>query len=446
MTRDQVFISYSHKDKEWLERLQIMLAPLKRKGIVKVWADTDIDPGKKWKAEIERALKQAKVAVLLVSQDFLASEFIHDNELPSLLEAAEKEGVTILWVPVRQSLYEVTDIAHYQAVCDPDMPLYALTLPQQDAVLKKTAKILMESKPLSVPIQTSQSPEPPRSGHDALPAIKYIHGWLPARVQALQQQTAQALGLPVEFRDELESGGPVPVMRVIPGGRYLMGSPAGELERQDNERQHEVEIAPFAMGKFAVTFEEYDHFAGATGREKPGDNGWGRDRRPVINVTWFDAVAYAEWLSQQTGQRYRLPAEAEWEYACRAGTTTPFYFGETISTDQANYDGNSVYGNGRKGVYRQKTAEVGQFPPNAWGLHDMHGNVWEWTCSVYDEGYAGGEQRCAESGTSGPCVLRGGSWGYGPGRVRGAARTWHDPRLWDVNWGFRLARTFPSAL
>jgi formylglycine-generating enzyme required for sulfatase activity len=163
----------------------------------------------------------------------------------------------------------------------------------------------------------------------------------------------------------------------------------------------------------------------------------------VVGIGWNDAIIYAAWLSEQTCQPYRLPTEAEWEYACRAGTTTPFYFGETINTDQANYDGNYVYGNGRKGGYRQKTVEVGQFPANAWGLYDMHGNVWEWTCSVYSENYDGSEQRCAELGTSGLCVLRGGSWTNVPLRLRGAARHYWFPLNLNTNWGFRLARTFP---
>jgi formylglycine-generating enzyme required for sulfatase activity len=218
-----------------------------------------------------------------------------------------------------------------------------------------------------------------------------------------------------------------------------MGSPADELKRYIiDEDQHEVEVAYFAMGKYTVTFEEYDRFAEVTGREKPDDCGWGRGRRPVINVTWFDAVAYVEWLSQQTGKSYRLATETEWEYACRAGTTTPFHFGETIHTDQANYDGNRVYGKGRQGVYRRKTMEVGQFPANAWGLHDMHGNVWEWTGSVYDRDYGGGEQRCAEPNTGDLLVLRGGSFPDDPPLVRCAFRLHSVPDFRCDFSGFRV--------
>jgi formylglycine-generating enzyme required for sulfatase activity len=276
------------------------------------------------------------------------------------------------------------------------------------------------------------------------PAIQNIHGWSAQQVQDLQKQTAQVLKLNVEFQDPLNDGSQGPLMVVIPAGHFLMGSPEGELERGDDERQHEVEVAAFAISKYEVTFADYDRFADTTGRKNlPSDERWDRGRRPVINVRWYDVIAYAEWLSQQTGRTYRLPTEAEWEYAARAGTTTPFYFGATISTDQANYDGNYVYGKGRKGVYREKTVEVGQFPANAWGLHDMSGNVWEWTCSVYNENYdeRKSEERCAESDTGDRCVMRGGAWLGGPRNLRGAARFSRFLNFKGRDIGFRLART-----
>jgi formylglycine-generating enzyme required for sulfatase activity/uncharacterized protein with von Willebrand factor type A (vWA) domain len=233
------------------------------------------------------------------------------------------------------------------------------------------------------------------------------------------------------FQDRLSDGSLGPEMVVIPAGEFQMGSPKGKEGRFSDERQHRVVIErPFAIGKYTVTFEEYDRFAEATGRNKPHDVDWGRGRRPVINITWYDAVDYTKWLSEQTGRHYRLLTEAEWEYAARAGTQTRFHFGNTISTDQANYNCN-----------RGKTVEVGQFAANAWGLHDVHGNVWEWTGSVYDRDYGGGELRCANKDNGGPCVLRGGSWFSEPGWLRGAARLYGGPRGWGQYYGFRLART-----
>ena len=283
----------------------------------------------------------------------------------------------------------------------------------------------------------------------------FIHGWDSAQVQHLQQTTARTLQLNPVFCDPFRKSNLFgflgftnsgPKLVIIPAGRFLMGSPEDEAERSSDERQHEVEIAqPFALGQYPVTFEEYDRFCAATGRNKPNDQGWGRGRRPVINVDWHDALAYCAWLSDQTGQTYRLPTEAEWEYACRAGTTTPFYFGDTLNTDQANYHGNYTYGAGRKGEYRKHTTPVGQFPANAWELYDMHGNVWEWIGSVFDADYGGAEQRSADTSESGDRVVRrvvrGGSWNFGPLRLRSAFRFWNTPDNRIYGLGFRISRS-----
>lgn len=152
----------------------------------------------------------------------------------------------------------------------------------------------------------------------------------------------------------------------------------------------------YKMGKYPVTFEEYDAFCEMTGREKPDDRGWGRSRRPVINVSWYDAKAYVTWLSETAGEKYRLPTEDEWEHACRAETTTRYSWGDKDPTpDQANF-----------GCVVNKTTEVGTYPPNPWGLYDMHGNVWEW----------------CEDGISDIQVLRGGSWINYPEVLRSAFR------------------------
>ena len=248
------------------------------------------------------------------------------------------------------------------------------------------------------------------------------------------------------FRDTLSDGTRGPALVVIPAGEFQMGSPASEPGRSDDERQHEVSVAGFAIGQYEVTFADYDRFCAATKREKPGDEGWGRGQRPVINVSWNDAVAYAEWLSQQTNQKYRLPTEAEWEYTARAGTTTAFWTGRCVTTDQANYDGDYGYGDpdcgAKTGVDRQKTLPVGSFKANPWGLYDTMGNVWEWTCSEWDEQYGGAESRCStENGITGARAVRGGSWFYKPVGVRSAFRGWDDPLYRGYNRGFRLARS-----
>ena len=182
-----------------------------------------------------------------------------------------------------------------------------------------------------------------------------------------------------------------PEMVVVPAGRFTLGSPDSEPEHESEESpQHEVTFEkPFAVGRFAVTFSEWDACVdgGGCGGYRPGDEGWGRGDRPVIKVNWNDAKAYAAWLSKKTGKEYRLLSEAEREYVTRAGTTAAFWWGSSISTTQANYDGNYTYNGGAKGEYRRKTLPVRSFAANPWGLYQVHGNVWEWTEDCWNSDY-----------------------------------------------------------
>ena len=218
----------------------------------------------------------------------------------------------------------------------------------------------------------------------------------------------------------------------IPAGTFMMGSPVSEVDRSDVEIQHEVKLSAFKMSAYEVTFEQYDAFCVATKREKLFDEGWGRGKRPVINVGWDDATAFAKWMG------CRLPTEAEWEYACRAGSTTPFNTGENLTTNQANYNGNYPYNKNTTGIYREQSTEVGSFAPNAYGLYDMHGNVWEWCRDWY-----GDYPSTSQSNPTGPTegdfgVLRGGSWSENARFCRTAVRfyDWLGDR--PSSLGFRL--------
>ncbi len=229
-------------------------------------------------------------------------------------------------------------------------------------------------------------------------------------------------------------------MVFVKGGTFTMGSPSGETNRESDEVQHTVTVSNFYMGKTEVTFAQYDAFCDATGRSKPSDAGWGRGTRPVLNVSWNDATAFCEWLSNKTGKTYRLPTEAEWEYACRAGTTTPFNTGNCLSSSQANYDGNYPLGSCSKGEYMQKTLPVGSFSPNAYGLYDMHGNVWEWCSDWYGE-YSSGSQTNPKGPSSGSFrVYRGGSWRNDAQRCRSANRSSDGPGSTNRGLGFRVVR------
>ncbi|CAK0755073.1 formylglycine-generating enzyme [Gammaproteobacteria bacterium] len=222
-----------------------------------------------------------------------------------------------------------------------------------------------------------------------------------------------------------------PEMLSIPAGSFRMGSASNV---NGNERPHQVTVAAFGISKFEITFDEYDYFANATSRRMPNDQGWGRGSRPVVDVNWNDATAYAQWLSTQTGRSYRLPTEAEWEYAARAGTTREHWWGDSLESNRANCD------NGYCGDAWQYTAPVGSFAANPWGLYDTVGNVWEWTCSAYDSSYSGGEKVCQTTGDA-DRVIRGGSWGSGASNARVALRDSYAPGSRGSNVGFRLVRT-----
>ena len=227
-----------------------------------------------------------------------------------------------------------------------------------------------------------------------------------------------------------------PEMVVVPEGSFRMGSPESEKGRDDDEgpvRQVTIEYR-FAVGVYEVTFEEWDACErdSGCGGYWPDDEGWGRGSRPVINVSWEDARAYVDWLSRKTGEAYRLLSEAEWEYVARAGTTGPYHFGRSLSPSQANY-----------GDDRGGTVSVGSYSANGFGLHDVHGNVWEWVEDCWNGSYYGVPSD-GSAWTSGDCstrVLRGGSWSYDPGGLRAANRGGNDSgdRL-NVS-GFRVART-----
>ncbi|RUS99362.1 hypothetical protein DSM106972_078040 [Dulcicalothrix desertica PCC 7102] len=164
----------------------------------------------------------------------------------------------------------------------------------------------------------------------------------------------------------------------------MMGSPENEDEGSETERpQHQVTVPSFFIGKFAITQEQYQVITGESPSKFSGI------KRPVERVSWHDASNFCAKISQKTGKNYRLPSEAEWEYACRAGTVTPFHFGETITTELVNYDSNYTYGSAPKGEYFQQTTRVGSYPANQFGLYDMHGNVWEWCQDYWHENYKG---------------------------------------------------------
>ena len=259
----------------------------------------------------------------------------------------------------------------------------------------------------------------------------------------------------------LDGGGMAPQLVLIPTGRFQMGSPEHErnvamaagsqkawLDREAPQRWVGID-RPIALGRYPVTVGEWRQFALATGWQPSGDVNWAApgfrqtDEHPVVGVTWHDAQRYVRWLSEETGQAYRLPSESEWEYCCRAGTRTAFNVGDTITTDQANYDGNFTYNGSPKGVFRKGTTPAGMFAPNPWGLFDMHGNVWEWVQDTVHDNYEGAPSNGAaweQGGDKARRILRGGSWLYAPRYLRSALRNGFSAALSNDIVGFRVAR------
>jgi formylglycine-generating enzyme required for sulfatase activity len=263
------------------------------------------------------------------------------------------------------------------------------------------------------------------------------------------------------FTEDLGNGVTVEMI-AIPGGTFTMGAPTTEAESSDYERpQHRVTIQPFYMGKYAATQAQWKAVAKLPKIKfdlADDPSRFKGNNRPVEQVSWYQAVEFCARLSKNTGHNYRLPSEAEWEYACRAGTTTPFHFGQTITTDQVNYNGDYTYGNSRKGIYRVETTDVGTFPPNAFGLYEMHGNVWEWCADPWHSNYQGAptdgrvwdeednDNRYQNSvdllvmsrNDDRSRLLRGGSWGNNPRYSRSAFRYYIAPVTRSSDLGFRF--------
>lgn len=317
-----------------------------------------------------------------------------------------------------------------------DRALQELKALQQE--LKLTDENIAEITDRLTP-PSSPPPSPPPS--PSLPTFTFDIITLNDRGQETDRQPGQA----EYFTEDLGNGITLDMVK-IPGGTFLMGAAKNEAEASTDEYpQHKVTVQPFCIGKYPVTQAQYQAIMATNPAKFKGK------KRPVEQVSWDEAVEFCDRLSQKTGNSYRLPSEAEWEYACRAGTTTPFHFGATITSDLVNYDGNYPYANAPKGTHRKQTTDVGSFPANAFGLYDLHGNVWEWCADPWHDSY----DRAPNDGSIWELdsdrenqfrLLRGGSW-YDVARLcRSAVRNWNRRvnRLYSI--GFRVVCFLPRAL
>jgi formylglycine-generating enzyme required for sulfatase activity len=303
----------------------------------------------------------------------------------------------------------------------------------------------------TAPLPFQPPPKPPfRKPQPPFPRQSQHQGW----IQTKERQTAQ--GYIEKLGDSLQLE-----MVQIPGGTFMMGQTDAELAQliqdmgEDEYRKyytrelprHLVSVPAFAMGRYPVTQAQWHFIAGLEAIERNLDADlslFKGDDRPVEQVSWLEAIEFCNRLSRYTGREYRLPTEAEWEYACRAGTTTPFHFGETIDPEIANYNGDYAYSQGEKGIYREETTPVGSFKvANAFGLYDMHGNVWEWCMDHWHDNYEkapidGSVWLDENASEDSPRVLRGGSWGNSPRNCRSASRNRDRADLRDFIFGFRV--------
>ncbi|MCA2506843.1 MAG: SUMF1/EgtB/PvdO family nonheme iron enzyme [Microcystis sp. M54BS1] len=279
------------------------------------------------------------------------------------------------------------------------------------------------------------------------------------RVNAKGEQIKKESKQSQYFSEDLGNGITLEMV-AIPGGTFLMGTEDEEIERlakkfnwdgfRSERPQHRVTVSSFYMGRYPITQSQWKAIASRTDLKVKQDLDFNpayfkdrpdSDRRPVEQVNWYDAIEFCARLSKLTVREYRLPSEAEWEYACRAGTTTPFYFGETITGELANYRASNTYAEEAKGEFREETTPVGQFPPNAFGLHDMHGNVWEWCADTWHDNYDGAPRDGSvwrENGNDNRSPLRGGSWCSDPDCCRSAYRSDFIRRDFISDSGFRV--------
>lgn len=570
----RLFYSYSHLDEAFRRELGAHLSPLRRGKLVDEWHDRLIDAGTAWKAEIDRNLASADIVLLLVSADFINSDYCWGEEMTQALARHTAGEASVVPVILRRCRWMSTPLANLQAVPKDGVPVSewnnrdaafddvaaaveriikalrdqrrraaeeakrrekeewhrrereaeevrqqaeavrvaearrrqaieeaerrdkAEPLPrehQAEGTRRREKAEAASASPAAAPSPgAEEAPPSPTSGRgfaaaaeDQKPlpytgevgALAVGEGAATARSGSGKHRsrvlittgTAIAVASSAGFvatrlydhgDDRLQTAAQVstppdtfrdcayycPDMIAIPGDIFTMGSPSDEKRRADDEGpQHQVLIRPFAIGAREVTFDEWDACVAAGGCNgyRPEDENWGRGSRPVINVSWEDAQAFVSWLAKKTGQPYRLPTEAEWEYATRAGTTTPFSFGNTISTTQANYDGTYVYRSGSQGAYWRKTIPSGSLSANPWGLFDVHGNVWEWVEDCYHVSYKDAPQD-GSAWVSNGCaarVARGGFWGSYPWVLRSACRGKYQPDRRDNTLGFRVART-----
>ncbi len=447
-----IFVSYAREDKE---RVRPIVKELEKQNWSIFW-DTKIAPGDNWSNYIGHQLAESRCVVVCWSKHSINSKWVKK-------EAGEGENRDIL-IPLL--LEDVDPPFPFKDIHAADLSrwnnnashpafqefLRAIAakcpLPLQRSVTPQSSQPALAASVVPKTLFSAQQIQ--RAGVTFIVVIALVFAafWF---TRSDSQERAFSSAVMVSAAKTLDLQNFVSLR----GGTFTMGSPENEVSRQSDEvPQHQVRLNAFYMRKYEVTVGEFRTFVEESGyrteAEKANESMTWRhgvlgsvrpaseDNHPVVYVSWNDAVEYCKWLSFKTGKTFRLPTEAEWEYACRGGSPTPFNTGYNLTTSQANYDGNYPYNNNQKGQYKANTVPVNSFAPNAWGLYNMHGNVWEW-CSDWYGAYGSS----AVTNPTGPAtgsyrVLRGGSWLSNAGDCRSAYRDWGTPDYRFSNVGFRL--------
>ncbi|MCZ8117638.1 MAG: SUMF1/EgtB/PvdO family nonheme iron enzyme [Microcystis sp. LE18-22.4A] len=420
----QIFLAHASEDKP---AVLALYDRLKQAGY-KPWLDKkDLIPGQIWRDEIPKAIKASQIFLACLSGKSANKQGYIQRELRIALDTlGEMLPGTIFFIPMRLEECEIPDLRSAEVSLNL-RDIHRLDYWEEDG---------FEQLERAIGYQFKLEPEEPKQ---LLSVFNFEVVGVNAKGEQIRKESKQSQ----YFREDLGKGITLEMV-AIPGGTFLMGTEDEEIERlvkkfnwegfRRERPQHEVTVPPFFMGKYPITQAQWKAIASRTDLKVKQDLDFkpayfkdrpDSDRRPVEQVNWYDAIEFCARLSKLTGGEYRLPSEAEWEYACRAGTPTPYYFGETITRELANYNASETYAEQAKGEYR--TTPVGQFPPNAFGLYDMHGNVWEWCADTWHDNY---NDNCSP--------LRGGSWYTDPNYCRSAYRFDIVRRGLHNNLGFRV--------
>jgi formylglycine-generating enzyme required for sulfatase activity len=455
----KIFLNYRRAGADaWADRLNERLKAQLPGADVFMDIDGNIPLGLPWAQWLDSQVAACDLMLVLIGRSW-------DSEFEARSAAGERDFVRveiemalarkIPVVPILLADTPVPSVARLPASIHPLLELQATRL-RRDS-FDADAKALIDGVQRSIRLARGEAVAPARPARATVAPIESYRAQGRIKVDAKHVHgTPEGWFLPgkgkTEWFKDLDAG---PEMVVVPAGSFMMGSPESEPEREGWKRgtespHHKVSIArPFAVGRHSVTRGQFAAFVNNTGYKTNAswrNPGFAQeDSHPAVFVSWDDAKAYAAWLMKQSGQSYRLLTETEWEYAARAGTTTPFWWGSSITPSQANYNGNHVYaGGGGKGEYRKQTVAVESFMPNTWGLFNVHGNVWEWCEDIWHDDYNGAPVDGSAwllGGEQGRRVVRGGSWDIDPLNLRSASRYGRDAEVRSGSLGFRLSRT-----